>query len=237
MPADGRGGRSRVAGPELAAAPLVSLAIDELSRAGSRAAADRLGRAARPRPRRALRRRCAARRPPPEVVPAAGRGRRARRAGRAADQGGDGRHAHAGIRRTADAGRPVQRIGRRLRNRGATGSASRAGHRGHGHRSAVGPTLTMMSPNCSGSLRRPNASMGISKGWLAAVGGAPSCPAGTSRFWLADGGRHVARIDPQGGHLLRIEPGPNAVVALAENDASPRRRPRAAPRPGRLIMA
>ncbi len=46
------------------------------------------------------------------------------------------------------------------------------------------PTLTMMSPNCSGSLRRPSASTGTSQGWPAGAGGAPSCPAGTSRFWL-----------------------------------------------------
>ncbi len=46
------------------------------------------------------------------------------------------------------------------------------------------PTLTMISPNCSGSVSRPRVSMGSWKGWLRDVGGWPIRPAGASRFWL-----------------------------------------------------
>src|SRR5207245_1189218 len=44
--------------------------------------------------------------------------------------------------------------------------------------------LTMISPNCSGSVSRPNVSMGSWKGWPRDAGGVPICPAGASRFWL-----------------------------------------------------
>ena len=44
--------------------------------------------------------------------------------------------------------------------------------------------LTMISPNCSGSVSRPSVSMGSWKGWPRDAGGLPICPAGASRFWL-----------------------------------------------------
>ncbi len=46
------------------------------------------------------------------------------------------------------------------------------------------PTLTMMSPNCSGSLSRPSVSIGIWVSCPSRAGGSPIWPAGASRFWL-----------------------------------------------------
>ena len=83
MPAAGRGGRTRVAGPELAAAPLVSLSLAGLLRAGIVLLLIVAGGAAEALPvvplalpvRRRLssRRRCWS---PPPVVPPPWRGRR-----------------------------------------------------------------------------------------------------------------------------------------------------------------
>jgi hypothetical protein len=46
------------------------------------------------------------------------------------------------------------------------------------------PTLTTMSPNCSGSVSRPRVSIGSWKDWPPDAGGWPIRPAGASRFWL-----------------------------------------------------
>ncbi len=105
MPADGRGGRRRVAGPGLAAAPLVSPSLAALLRAGiapllivsaRRDVPAAAAAAAAGRRRRWLHRRRSS--PPPEVVPDVVEAA-VRRAARAADQGGNGRHADVGNRR------------------------------------------------------------------------------------------------------------------------------------------
>ena len=47
-----------------------------------------------------------------------------------------------------------------------------------------GVDLMMMSPNCSGSVRRPSVSIGSCSDCLREAGGCPTWPAGASRFWL-----------------------------------------------------
>ena len=48
----------------------------------------------------------------------------------------------------------------------------------------LGPALTTIVPNCSGSVSRPSVSIGNWNGWPREAGGWPICPAGASRFSL-----------------------------------------------------
>ena len=78
------------------------------------------------------------------------------------------------------------------------------------------PVLTMMSRNCSSSLRRPAALSAI---WNSVPfeGGAPSWPAATCTFCSRIARDDVACGEIARGELLRIEPDPHRVVAAAED--------------------
>ena len=79
------------------------------------------------------------------------------------------------------------------------------------------PTLTMMSPNCSGSVSRPSVSIGNWNDWPAPIGRLADLAGGRLDVLAAD---RVGHVD--GGHvarrqLLRVEPDADAVVALAHD--------------------
>ena len=78
------------------------------------------------------------------------------------------------------------------------------------------PVLTMMSPNCFGSARRPSVLIVNWNCWPAGTGCWPIWPAATWTFWLLTALDHVGGGQVAGGHLLRVEPDPHAVVALAQ---------------------
>ncbi len=78
------------------------------------------------------------------------------------------------------------------------------------------PALRMMSANCSGSVSRPRVLMVSWNCWPLGTGSWPIWPAATCRFCWAMAATTSAAREPQGGQLVGIEPGPQAVVALAE---------------------
>ena len=79
----------------------------------------------------------------------------------------------------------------------------------------LGVALTMMSPNCSGLLSRPSVSSGNWNGCERAAGRLADLPGRRIEILAADRVGHVDGGHVVRGQLLRIEPGANAVVALA----------------------
>ncbi len=78
------------------------------------------------------------------------------------------------------------------------------------------PALTMMSANCSGSTSRPKVLMVNWNCWPLGTGSWPICPAATCRFCWAMADTTSAAVSSKRGQFVGIEPGPQAVVALAE---------------------
>ena len=75
--------------------------------------------------------------------------------------------------------------------------------------------LMMMLPNCSGSTSRPERGHRRLKYRPDSAGCCPTRPATDSTFWPATVG-DLAGGDVARGQLLRVEPGPDAVVALTQ---------------------
>ena len=76
--------------------------------------------------------------------------------------------------------------------------------------------LRIMSANCSGSASRPIVLTVNWNTWPLFDRRLADLPGGDLRVLLFDGGDDVGGRKVAGGHLLRVEPQPHAVVALAE---------------------
>ena len=76
--------------------------------------------------------------------------------------------------------------------------------------------LMMMSPNCSGVVNWPSVLIVSSNCWPFGAGGWPIMPAATCRFCSLIAVMHVRNVDAEGGHLVGVEPGAEAVIALPE---------------------
>ncbi len=81
---------------------------------------------------------------------------------------------------------------------------------------APAPTLTTMSPNSSASVSRPLVLMVSWNCWPRGHGRLADLPGRHLDVLLGDGGDHVEGVEVKGRQPVRIEPGPHAVVALAE---------------------
>ena len=75
--------------------------------------------------------------------------------------------------------------------------------------------LTMILANCSGLLSRPSVSIGNWKAGRAAPAAGRFGRPGASRFWLRIALATSMAVMLRDSQFLRIEPGPDAVVALA----------------------
>ena len=79
------------------------------------------------------------------------------------------------------------------------------------------PVLTMMSANCSGSMRRPRVVMVYWKSMPLAAGGWPTWPAATCTFCSRSDLTTSPAVNSRDGQQVGIEPDAHAVIALAED--------------------
>ena len=106
--------------------------------------------------------------------------------------------------------------------------SSIAGHVARGGRCRPSASvLRMMSSNCSASVSRPSVLIVYWNTCPVGTGGWPIWPAATCTFCCSMAVTTSAAVRLRDGHLLRVEPDPHAVVALAEvGDVADARQPR-----------